>query len=106
MLNSNESIHHTVITPIKGNAGEGWEISCVDCDFRTRYYYPECSDEVQLEIVSLGDANARHSSESVNLASQSVGSASYADDENFVEDEWLTPEIRQTLQGIVRKLDD
>lgn len=98
MLNPNRTIHHTTVQQIDGAAGEGWEFHCNECNFRMRYYLLECSPETQLEVVSLGDANARHLSAAANLLS---GRGEFIE-----EEDWLTPEIRQTIEAILKKLDD
>ena len=97
MSNPSFPVHHTIIRQLTGTDGEGWEFHCADCGFLTRYYLPGCTPDAQLEIISLGDASARHLSEVLSLGDSR---------DEFVEEEWLTPEIRQTIQRIVQKLDD
>lgn len=97
MLNPNRTIHHTAVTQITGAAGEGWEIYCNDCDYRMRYYSAGCAQETHLEVISLGDVNFRHLSES---------SLPLVGIDEFIDERWLTPEIRHTIEAIVKRLDD
>lgn len=96
MFNPNQTIHHTAVKPITGAEGEGWEFLCSDCAFQMRYYLPECSEGARLEVISLGDVFARHLSKTASLVSGR---------DKFAEDGWLTPDIRQTIEKIVKKLD-
>lgn len=98
MLNPNRTIHHTTVQQILGAAGEGWEFHCDECNFLMRYYLPECSQAAQLEVISMGDVNARHLSAAASLMS--------GRGESIEEEAWLTPEIRQTIEAILKKLDD
>jgi len=97
MLNPNRTIHHTTVKQITGAAGEGWEFLCNECNYQLRYFLPECSQEAYLEVISLGDVNTRHLSATAGLMSGRG---------EFLEEDWLTPEIRQTIEAIVKKLDD
>ena len=96
MFNPNQTIHHTAVKNITGAEGQGWEFHCSDCTFQMRYYLPECSEGARLEVVSLGDIYARHLSEIACLVSGR---------DEFVEEAWLTPDIRQTIEGILKNLD-
>ena len=94
MPDPDNSIHHTGVTQITGAEGEGWEFHCNDCGFRMLYYLPECSQEAHLEVISLGDVFARHLSGDITyLESIRI---------ELAEEEWLTPEIRQTIDKILK----
>ena len=88
--------HHTVATPLSNTQGEGWEFVCKECSFQTRYFLPDCSQAAHLDVISLGDSSVRHLSE---ISNQLISP------ERSEAEPWLTPELRQTLEKISRKLD-
>lgn len=96
MLNRDQTTHVTSAMQIITEDGEGWEFQCQDCNFRMRYFIPECSEEARLEVYSLGNDDARHYSDIEALEKCN----------HLLWKEWLTPEIRQTIESIFSKYQD
>jgi hypothetical protein len=97
MENPNHSVHHTTVHKITNGDIGGWEFHCVHCDFHMRYFLPESSTGARVEIFSLGDISAQHMN---NIACLEVKQL------ELFEQEWLTPEIRLTIDQILKRFDD
>jgi len=105
MTEVSTTFHSTAKTKIKNETGEGWEFTCCSCSYRARYFFPVSSDHSQLEIVSLGDVHARHTSDE-NMENIVMGVSDEANEDNVVEENWLTPDILHKLTEILRGFED
>lgn len=96
MLNTDQTAHNTTALQITGAEGEGWEFQCEDCDFRMRYFVSDYSQEPCLEVFNMGDEEAQHLGDITSLEKCN----------HLLWKEWLTPEIRETIDRIFKKYEE
>ncbi len=96
-------VHRTLTRSLSQSKAGGWEFFCPLCGYQAHYVANGRKDTYRLEIVQLGDPEARHTS-GQNIA----GAGFHALDQEIEEEEWLTPELRFKLEEILRNagLDD
>ena len=85
MVTNNSSVHHTITHQNQ----DSWEFSCPICGYRARYNAHPRHHTQQLEILQVGDPQARHVSNHLQIR--------VADDEA-----WLTPELRQQMEELLQ----
>jgi hypothetical protein len=98
-------LHKTEAVPIDAQAGNVWELVCCECNFRARYTQSQNDEANRLEILDIGDPQARHAGNqgSAKINPEHVhGSLRRRSDD---EETWLTPELRQKLSQILQGLD-
>ncbi|MGE5220972.1 MAG: hypothetical protein ACM3PY_00950 [Omnitrophica WOR_2 bacterium] len=112
-------MHNTITTLVLGDEGIGWEFTCENCGYHARYIVNNHQTPHQLEILDPGNPNVQHKSDlpmmnddeantldAVNAAPVSSGDTALTHEEVLDDEKWLTPEIREKLEAIVKKLDD
>jgi hypothetical protein len=102
----NLQVHYTITERIEGEKGSGWEFTCNECSYRARYiHFPEHGRQT-LEIIDIGDPNARHTN---NAHQELIGNEIRAQDgvpSYFIDEStWLTPELRQQIYAVLAKYD-
>ena len=95
------TIHQTTTNVIQNTEHGGWEFACPTCGYRARYLTP-AQHEPQLEILNLGDPNARHTSNHVPIRPVEDWPVSASDD---VREAWLTPELRRQMEDLLTDVD-
>ena len=97
-------LHKTETVPIEAQAGKEWELVCNECSFRARFAQDLKQGANRLEILDLGDPQARHAG---NQGSAAPTNLDYYPSGRRGSDEetWLTPELRQRLSEILQGLD-
>ncbi len=93
MFTNEYPVHHTAAARIPIEEGGGWEFQCPECSYRVRYLDDRSSPH--LEILNAGDPGARHTN---NHRGTRRSPASRDED-------WLTPELRQHIDEILRRAD-
>jgi hypothetical protein len=88
MSNNSSQVHHTITNRTKNS----WVFVCPTCGYKARYNTESRQNEPQLEILQIGDPQARHAS---NHAQVSI-----TDDEA-----WLTPKLRQQMEELLKDVD-
>jgi hypothetical protein len=99
------SVHQTLKTRVFSLAGEGWEFTCPNCDYQVQYFVPGSARQAQLNIICLGDAQARHTSDCERNQNDPTQPVPHTVVEYFTEENWLNPGIRQQLSRIIEGLD-
>ena len=98
-------LHKTETIPIDAQTGNEWELVCYECNFRARFTQDLNQGANRLEILDIGDTQARHSGNQGSatvLPQLDYGSGRRQRDD---EEGWLTPELRQQLSEILQGLD-
>ncbi len=98
MLITEPSIHHTITRKVHGAQQDGWEFECPICGYRARYITPLQSGTSQLEILHIGDAQARHLSDKVQTRWDEARPVQAVDND---DEAWLTPELRQQMEALL-----
>ena len=97
-------LHKTETIPIEAQAGNEWELICNECSFRARFSQDLKQGANRLEILDLGDSQARHAGNQGSAAT--INPDPYpAGRRGDHEETWLTPELRQRLSEILQGLD-
>jgi hypothetical protein len=104
MLDYDPAIHRTVTHRIHEY---GWEFVCPTCGYRARFTSPPTFGRQQLEILNIGDFQARHVSSDWPVRQTSsrpvrVVEAEMQDDD---DEAWLTPELRQQMEELLADVD-
>lgn len=103
-------IHQTETRRIPDAEGGGWVFNCRNCGYQARYRMEQGMPK--LEILDLGDPQARHSNNHSPVSDFDEWSAcvmdfqeevleSEADPNAEVEEDWLTPDLRQQIEEIM-----
>lgn len=113
------NMHNTITTLVLGEEGIGWEFTCENCDYHARYIVNNHQGPYHLEILDPGDPNVRHKSDlpmmnsseedalgAVNRTPMAQGDTALSPEEVLDDEAWITPEIREKLEAIVKKLDE
>ncbi len=113
------NMHNTITTLVLGEEGIGWEFTCENCGYHARYIVNNHPGPYNLEILDPGDPNVRHKSDlpMMNASEESAiaedasapvssGDTALKPEEILDDESWLTPEIREKLEAIVKKLDE
>src|SRR5512134_3719601 len=100
MLNE-PSLHHTITRKVRRGQLDGWEFECPICGYRALYIAQFQAGSPQLEILYIGDAQARHRS---NQPQMSWGAARPVQVMDVDDDDeaWLTPELRQQMEDLLQ----
>ena len=98
MLITEPSIHHTITRRVHSAQQDRWEFECPICGYRVRYITQLRSGTSQLEILHIGDAQARHLSDKVQTSRGEARPVQVMDDE---DEAWLTPELRQQMEALL-----
>ena len=101
MLDNGPSTHHTITRKIRSEQQNEWEFECPICGYRVRYIAPLHSNSSQLEILHIGDAQARHLSDHVQRSGSAAGPTQVMDDDHN-DEAWLTPELRQQMEDLLK----
>lgn len=101
MSTNNPTIHQTTTNRIQDAERGGWEFVCPTCGYHVRYIQP-VKQAQQLEILDLGDPQARHTSNHVPVRPIEDWPVSAGDD---VHEAWLTPELRQQMEDLLTDVD-
>lgn len=102
MLINEPSIHHTITKRVRHGQQEGWEFECPICGYRARYTTRFQSGSPQLEILHIGDAQARHLSDQVQIKWNEARPVQVRDVEDDDDETWLTPELRQQMEELLK----
>ena len=98
-------LHKTETIPIDAQAGNEWELVCYECSFRARYTQDLKHGANRLEILEIGNPQARHTGNqgSTRVHLQLDHGPALRQHDN--EEAWLTPDLRQRLSEILQGLD-
>ena len=105
MYVENMPMHQTETIPIDEQANNEWEFVCYECSFRAKYTRSLNHGKNRLEVLDIGDPQARHTAHqgTANLRPQFDGGLARRVGAN--EEAWLTPELRKKLSEILQGLD-
>ena len=101
MLSTEPLIHHTITSKVRRGQQHGWEFECPICGYRALYIAQLQACSPQLEILDIGDAQARHLSSQPQIgwgAARPVQVMDIDDD----DEAWLTPELRQQMEDLLK----
>ncbi len=101
MLTNKPTIHQTTTNRIHNAERGGWEFACPTCSYRVRFIM-HTRHEQRLEIIDLGDPEARHTSNHVPVRPMEDWPVSESDD---LHEAWLTPELRQQIEDLLTDVD-
>jgi hypothetical protein len=100
MLNE-PSIHHTITRKVRRGQQDGWEFECPICGYRALYIPQFQAGSPQLEILRIGDAQARHLSNQPQM-NRSMARPVQVMDVDDEDEAWLTPELRQQMEDLLQ----
>jgi hypothetical protein len=119
MTQDDFNIHYTLTTPLSGGDRDGWDFSCESCGYHARYILGDDKTQYLLEILDTGDPFARHiGPNTADFSLDPCGDTvrpdevyfepeqNEPDEDLFIEQSWLTPELRRKLSSILDRLDD
>ena len=103
-------IHHTETRRIPEEEGGGWVFTCQHCGYQALYRMEQGMPK--LEILDLGDPQARHSNNQSPASNFDEWAACLMDFQEEAlegdvapsaedEQDWLTPELREQIEAIL-----
>ena len=95
----NQQTHQTITQIVRDGVHEGWEFVCPICGYRARYMSRPQPGRQHLEILSIGDPQARHVSRQTPATQVKVQSIDLT--ENDIDESWLTPELRRQWEELL-----
>ena len=98
-------LHKTETIPIDAQAGNEWELVCYECSFRARYSQDLNHGANRLEILDIGDPQARHTGNQGSASMYPQVDHGRVRRQRDDDEAWLTPELRQKLSDILQGLD-
>lgn len=103
MLSNEPLIHRTITRKVRDGQQAGWEFECPICGYRARYIARFHASSPQLEILHIGDTQARHLSDQVQMKWTEHQPVRVMEiDENDVDETWLTPQLRQQMEDLLK----
>lgn len=104
MSNYNQAVHHTTTKKVASAGRVGWEFECPICGYRARYISPSASGPQQLEILYIGDPQARHMSNQAQGQPVKAWAVAVINEDDD-DEAWLTPELRQQMEELLKDVD-
>lgn len=108
-MSSDLSIHQTITLTLDESEGGGWEFYCPSCGYRARYTHGSSGDENRLDVLSIGDPQARHVSDPTQVGPrQDAAAPGTSEDEDISgaeDDVQLPPDLEQQLEEILSQFD-
>jgi hypothetical protein len=102
MLTNEPSIHHTITKKVRRGQQDGWEFECPICGYRALYIAQLQAGSPQLEILHIGDAQARHLSNQPRTSWGMARPVQVMADDDDDDETWLTPELRQQMEDLLQ----
>jgi hypothetical protein len=91
-------VHHTITHRTQAEGQDGWEFVCPICGYRARYRSKGSFGTQQLEILQIGDPQARHTSNHTSAGPLQTEMGN-------IDESWLTDEIRQQMEDLLDDVD-
>lgn len=106
MSSYEQPIHEILTYSVRYGQHQGWEFICPTCGYHARYVRHTLSGRQQLQVLSLGDPFARHTTSSeVSFPQPQVQVRTIDLSENDIDESWLTQEIRQQWEELLADVD-